>query len=135
MNKCKWINEFNMFIMFIFYLMVLFKRCVIFKNVWYARHFEYSCKRCSWQTEIKTNDTAIKFARETTNSQWKKYNSVKHLQRQQFSFKKTSIHNRITRQMNMLHLPRVRTDLAKNSFNVLRCYSCLLYMYIVHILR
>ena len=37
-------------IMFVFYLMVL-KRCVIFKSVLYARHFEYSCKRCSWTTE------------------------------------------------------------------------------------
>ena len=24
-----------------------FYRCEIFKSVWYARHFEYSCKRCS----------------------------------------------------------------------------------------
>ena len=40
------------FIMFIFYLVVL-KRCVIFKSVWYAGHFEYSCKRCSWTTENK----------------------------------------------------------------------------------
>ena len=31
-------------IMFISYL----ERCVIFKSVWYARHFEYSCKRCTW---------------------------------------------------------------------------------------
>ena len=23
------------------------------KSVWYARHFEYSCKRCSWTTENK----------------------------------------------------------------------------------
>jgi len=36
------------------------------------------------------NGTAIKIARETTNNQQKKY-SVKHLQRQQFSFTKTSI--------------------------------------------
>ena len=38
------------FIMFIFYLVVL---CVIFKSVWYERHFEYSCKWCSWTTENK----------------------------------------------------------------------------------
>ena len=37
-------------IMFIFYLVVL---CVIFKSVWYERHFEYSCKWCSWTTENK----------------------------------------------------------------------------------
>ena len=50
-----------------------------------------------------------------------------------------SVHNRTTTEMNMLHLSRVRTDLAKNSFNyngsvilidwifnVLRFYSCLL---------
>ena len=28
----------------------------------------------------------------------------------------SSVHNRNTRQMNMLHLPRIRTYLAKNSF-------------------
>ena len=30
-----------------------FIRCLILKRVWYARHFEYSCKRCSWTTENK----------------------------------------------------------------------------------
>ena len=40
---------------------------------------------------LKTNGTAIKITRETTNNQQKKYNSVKHIQRQQFSFTKTSI--------------------------------------------
>ena len=35
-----------------FYLMVL-QRCVILKSIWYARHFEYSCKRCLWTTENK----------------------------------------------------------------------------------
>ena len=40
------------FIRFIFYLVVL-DRSVIFKSVWYARHFEYSRKRCSWTTENK----------------------------------------------------------------------------------
>ena len=34
-------------------------------------------------------------------------------------FKNSSAHNRITRQMNMLHLPRVRIDSAKNYF----CYN------------
>ena len=40
---------------------------------------------------LKTNGTAIKITRETTNNQQKKYNSVKHIQRQQFSFTKTTI--------------------------------------------
>ena len=40
------------FFISILYLMVL-ERCVIFKSVWYARHFEYSCKWCSWTTENK----------------------------------------------------------------------------------
>ena len=54
--------------------------------------FEYSCKRCSCMNdENKLHGQAIKIARETTNNQKKKYNSVKHLQRQQFSFTKTSI--------------------------------------------
>ena len=28
-------------------MIVLWRRCVILKSVWYTRHFEYSCKRCS----------------------------------------------------------------------------------------
>ena len=65
------------FIMFIFYLMVL-----------------WMCnlqKRLIRTERLKTNGTAIKITRETTNNQQKKYNSVKHIQRQQFSFTKTSI--------------------------------------------
>ena len=41
--------------------------------------------------ENKRHVQAMKIARETTNNQQKKYNSVKHLQRQQFSFTKTGI--------------------------------------------
>ena len=41
--------------------------------------------------ENKRHGQAIKIARETTNNQKKEYNSVKHLQRQQFSLMKTSI--------------------------------------------
>ena len=41
--------------------------------------------------ENKRHGQAINIARETTNNKKKKYNSVKHLQRQQFSFTKTSI--------------------------------------------
>ena len=40
---------------------------------------------------LKTNDTVIKIARETTDNPKKKYNLVKHIQRPQFSFTKTSI--------------------------------------------
>ena len=40
---------------------------------------------------LKTIGTAIKITGETTKNQQKKYNSVKHIQRQQFSFRKTSI--------------------------------------------
>ena len=29
------------------YFILWFYQCVIFKSVWGARHFEYSCKRCS----------------------------------------------------------------------------------------
>ena len=39
----------------------------------------------------KKNGTAIQITRETTNNQLNKYNSVKHIQKQQFSFSKTSI--------------------------------------------
>ena len=41
--------------------------------------------------ENKRHGQAIKIARETTNNQKKEYNSVKHLQRKQFSFTKRSI--------------------------------------------
>ena len=40
--------------------------------------------------------TAIEIAKETTNNQGKKYNWVKHLQRQQFSFTKTSIESEVS---------------------------------------
>ena len=40
---------------------------------------------------LKTNGTAIKSTKETTNNQQKKYNSVKHIERQEFSFTKTII--------------------------------------------
>ena len=40
---------------------------------------------------LKTNGTAIKIARETTDNPKRKYNLVKHIQRWQFSFTKTSI--------------------------------------------
>ena len=41
--------------------------------------------------EDKRYGQVIKIIRETTNNQQKKYISVKHLQRQQFSLTKTSI--------------------------------------------
>ena len=37
------------------------------------------------------------------------------LKKNYFTFN-SSVHNQITRQMNLLHLPRIGTDLAKNSF-------------------
>ena len=40
---------------------------------------------------LRTNGKAIEIARETNNKSIKGYNSVKHLQRHQFSFTKTSI--------------------------------------------
>ena len=78
-------NLLNLF----FYLRVLW-RCVILKSVWYARHFELT-PASDVHERLKTNGTASKIARETTNNQYKKYNTVKHLQRQQFSFTRTSI--------------------------------------------
>ena len=41
--------------------------------------------------KTKKNGTAIQITRETTKNQLNKYNSVKHIQKQQFSFSKTSI--------------------------------------------
>ena len=40
------------FVVFIFYSMVFITMCNL-KSSWCARHFEYSCKRCSWTTENK----------------------------------------------------------------------------------
>ena len=77
------------FIMFIFFFLQGFYRCVIFKSVWYARHFEYSCKQCSlndwkqtaqrlkWQKRLLTIN-------KRTIIRWNIY-------RQQFLFTKTSI--------------------------------------------
>ena len=56
--------------------------CVIFKGVWYARHFEFrlSTPASDVHVRLKITGTAIKTAKETT--QQNKYNSVKHSQRQ-----------------------------------------------------
>ena len=64
--------------------------CVIFKSVWYARHFEYSCMRCMFMHPWKQAANRLKM-QERLLLMKKIYNSVKHLQRQQFSFMKTSI--------------------------------------------
>ena len=40
---------------------------------------------------LKKNGPRIKITRETTNNQQKKYNPVKHTQKQQLSFTKTSV--------------------------------------------
>ena len=60
------------------------------KKTFDARYFEIT-PASDVHERLKTNGTAIQIARETTNNHQKKYNSVKHLQRQQFSFTKTSI--------------------------------------------
>ena len=44
-----------------------------------------------FMNDRKKNGTMIKIARETTKNQQKKYDSVIHLQKQQFSFMKKSI--------------------------------------------
>ena len=54
--------------------------------------------------ENKRHRLAIKIARETTNNPKKKYNSVKHLQRQQFSFTKTSIKASVSKNPESLSL-------------------------------
>ena len=55
------------FTIFIFLFNCFITMCIISQRVWYAKHFEYSCMRCSWTTE--TNSTEIKIARETTSNQ------------------------------------------------------------------
>ena len=66
-----------------------FIMCLFFINsfidvfYWYARHFEYSCKRCSLN-DWKQTAQQLKVTKETTNYQQK---------RQQFSFTKRSIKN------------------------------------------
>ena len=75
--------------------MVLLSLSVIFKSVWYVQDFEYT-SACDAHVRLKTEGTAIKIAKETTNDQQKKYNSVKHLQRQQISFTKTSTESKVS---------------------------------------
>ena len=76
------------FIIFIFYLMVLsmgnLQKRLIRAAFWVLLQAMFTDR-------LKTNGTAIKTTRETTNNQQKKYYSVKHIQRQQFSITKTSI--------------------------------------------
>ena len=48
--------------------MVLLSLSVIFKSVWYVRNFEYT-SACDAHVRLKTNGTAIKIAKETTNDQ------------------------------------------------------------------
>ena len=55
--------------------MVLLSLSVIFKSVWYVQDFEYT-SACDAHVRLKTKGTAIKIAKETTNDQQKKYNSV-----------------------------------------------------------
>ena len=64
--------------------------CNLIKRL-YARHFWVLLQAMVMNDENKRHGQAIKIARETTNNQKKRYNSVKHLQRQEFSFMKTSI--------------------------------------------
>ena len=45
-----------------------------------------STPACAVNLWLKTNGTATKIAKGTINNQYKKYNLVKHLQRQQFIF-------------------------------------------------
>ena len=48
-----------------------------------------STPACDVHVQLKTNGTAIKIAKKTTNNQDRKFNSMRHLQRQQFLFTKT----------------------------------------------
>ena len=76
----------------------MFLLCVIFKSVRYARHFEFrlSTPASDVHVQPKTTGTAIKIAKETANDQRNKCNSVKRLQRTQFSFMKTSIEIKVS---------------------------------------
>ena len=76
------------FIMFIFYSMVL-SMCNLQNRL--IRTAFRVLLQAMFTERLKTNGTRIKITRETTNNQKKKYNSVKHIQKQQFSFTKTSI--------------------------------------------
>ena len=55
-----------------------------------------STPACDVYVRLKTSGEAIKIARETTNITISKINSVKHAQRQQFSFTKTSIEGKVS---------------------------------------
>ena len=64
---------------------------ITMQSVWYSRQFWVLLQAMFTNDENKRHGKAIKIERETTNNQKKKYNLVKHLQRQQFLFTKTSI--------------------------------------------
>ena len=62
---------------------------VIIKSVCIDSRGILSTPACDVHVRLKTNGTAIKIAKKTTNNQDRKYNSVRHLQRQEFLFTKT----------------------------------------------
>ena len=55
-----------------------------------------SIPACDVYVRLETTGAAIKIARGTTNNQKNKYNSVKRVQRQYFSFTKTSIESKVS---------------------------------------
>ena len=65
--------------------------CNLMKRLIRATFLSTPASDAVMNDENKRHGQAIKSARETTNNQKKRFNSVKHLQRQQFSFTKTSI--------------------------------------------
>ena len=81
----------NLLFFFFCYLMVsVITMCNLIKRLIRAT-FWVLLQAMFMNDENKRHGQAIKIARETTINQKKRYNSVKHLQRQQFSFTKTSI--------------------------------------------
>ena len=80
-------NEFDIITFFVIFMVSVIMMCNLIKRC-YARHFLVLLQAMFMNDKNKRQGQTIKIAREGTNNQEKKYNSVKHLQRQQFSFTK-----------------------------------------------
>ena len=75
--------------MFRFYFPLFIKLFMVLLCVIFTRGV-LSIPACDVYVRLETTGAAIKIARGTTNHQQNKYNLVKHVQRQYFSFTKTS---------------------------------------------
>ena len=75
-----------------------FVTCNLKRRVIFTRGV-LSIPACGVYVRLETTGAAMKIARGTTNNQQNKFNSVKHVQRQYFSFTKRSIESKVSQKI------------------------------------